>query len=136
VLQIQPYLQYVHGDSTKPRPAHLALDGKVFRADELPFYPPSGFGCSCRTISLTQRQLEQRGLEVSEIQRGDLVDYEDERGQIRQARVEPAPGFDYLPQTPSADRRLTLVQGAINRASEPLKSQMVGELSRIDTDYG
>lgn len=88
VLKLQPYLQWVHGDTRNPRPAHLALDGKVFRADKLPMYPPCGFGCACRTISLTAKQVEARGLSVSDLKRGD---------EINGVRIEPDKGFDFIP---------------------------------------
>jgi len=44
VLKIQPYLQFIHSDAQVPRPHHKALDGKVFRATEIPFAVPNGFG--------------------------------------------------------------------------------------------
>lgn len=48
VMKLQPYLQYLHSDSRAPRPAHVALDGKVFRKDDpivSSIYPPNGFNC-------------------------------------------------------------------------------------------
>ena len=46
VLRHRPFWQYLHRPCRHPRPAHLALDGKVFPADD-PFwnehYPPNGW---------------------------------------------------------------------------------------------
>lgn len=47
------YLVYRHGGSHDPRPEHLALDGLILEADH-PFwavwFPPNGWGCSCRVF--------------------------------------------------------------------------------------
>lgn len=47
------YWVYRHGGSRDPRPEHLALDGLILPADH-PFwsiwFPPNGWGCSCRVF--------------------------------------------------------------------------------------
>lgn len=47
------YWVYRHGGSHDPRPEHLALDGLILEADH-PFwaiwFPPNGWGCSCRVF--------------------------------------------------------------------------------------
>jgi len=47
------YWVYRHGGSHDPRPEHLALDGLILPADH-PFwmiwFPPNGWGCSCRVF--------------------------------------------------------------------------------------
>ncbi|PRZ48339.1 phage minor head protein [Tritonibacter scottomollicae] len=47
------YWVYRHGGSDDPRPEHLALDGLILPADH-PFwmiwFPPNGWGCSCRVF--------------------------------------------------------------------------------------
>jgi len=64
VLKLRPYLMYRHGDSVVPRPEHLAWDGLVLRADD-PWwnthYPPNGWGCKCKVLSLSRRDLERMG---------------------------------------------------------------------------
>lgn len=51
VLAKRPYWEYRHRDSPQPRPHHLALDGKIFLAEDVLASPalavPSGFGCRC-----------------------------------------------------------------------------------------
>lgn len=65
----RPYWLYRHGGSKHPRKHHLALDGKVFMADDPIWeriYPPNGFGCSCKVFALSERDMQRSGLTVSE----------------------------------------------------------------------
>ncbi|MEO1208281.1 MAG: phage minor head protein [Cyanobacteria bacterium J06638_20] len=130
VLRVQPYRQYVHSDSTNPRPAHLALDGKVFLATEVPFETPNGFGCSCRYISLSQRELERAGLEVSTLRRGDTVPVEIE-GQTYNPVLEPEQGWDYTPGMARDERRQELIEGVLARSSPAVREQIEAELSQV-----
>jgi len=47
------------------RPDHEAQNGKIYHRDH-PFwdtwYPPNGFGCRCDVVTLSERQMEKRGL--------------------------------------------------------------------------
>jgi Phage Mu protein F like protein len=95
VLKLRPYWQWRHGDSRAPRPAHLALDNKVFLADDLPFSPPAGFGCRCQVFSLSQRDLDRKGLEVESLKRGDEIQYVDPgNGTTRTVKLLPDKGFE------------------------------------------
>jgi SPP1 gp7 family putative phage head morphogenesis protein len=72
----RPYWQYVAVLDARTRPAHRALHGLVFRADD-PFwdshYPPNGFNCRCRVRALTADQVRRMGLEVQSSE-GRLVE--------------------------------------------------------------
>jgi SPP1 gp7 family putative phage head morphogenesis protein len=109
----RPYLQYVAVMDKRTRPAHAALNGKVFRADD-PFwnthYPPLGFRCRCRCRALSGKNLKDRGLAV-ESSKGRLTEQEvlvsKKTGELRPVTVyrdpltgktiAPDVGFNYNP---------------------------------------
>lgn len=65
-VEARPWWQYVAILDDRTRPAHAALAGKVFRADDPIWkvaYPPNGFRCRCRTRALSQARLEAEGLQ-------------------------------------------------------------------------
>ena len=56
----RPYLRYSAIMDGRTRPAHRALDGLVFPADDpfwKTFYPPNGFRCRCMVVSLSRREV-------------------------------------------------------------------------------
>ena len=61
------YWQYRGVSDEATRPDHAAQFGKVYHRDH-PYwdqwYPPNGFGCRCYVVTLSERQVEQRGLEI------------------------------------------------------------------------
>ncbi|MBE7415090.1 MAG: hypothetical protein HS130_07650 [Deltaproteobacteria bacterium] len=68
IVSERPYWQYIGGLSAEPRPEHLAWNGMVLRADDpwwKTHYPPNGWGCKCKVISLSGREMEKQGLKVS-----------------------------------------------------------------------
>lgn len=65
----QPYWQYVAVKDSRTRASHLALHGKVYRADDpiwATMYPPNDWGCRCRVRALSEFALKKQGLSVSE----------------------------------------------------------------------
>jgi len=66
----RPYWQYKHSIAVvTPRAQHLAWDGMVLAADDpwwKTHYPPNGYGCDCYVRTLSARDLEGKGLSVSE----------------------------------------------------------------------
>ncbi|MEF2965660.1 phage minor head protein [Paenibacillus sp. M1] len=67
VLRLRPYWQYDAVNDQHTRPSHLAMDGRVFRADDPiwnTWYPPNGFRCRCGVKTLSERQVRERGLTV------------------------------------------------------------------------
>jgi Phage Mu protein F like protein len=112
VLNRRPYWQWAHGDSRAPRPVHLALDGKVFPANSLPFFVPCGFGCKCQVFSLSQRDVDREGLQVEHLEHGQDIDYTDPNGQTRTAQLLPDPGFDWKPTGKlTKERQTELLKG-------------------------
>lgn len=67
-LKYRPYWKYVSIDDDRTRLSHLALNGVVYPADD-PFwtvnYPPNGYKCRCDVVSLSERQVKERGIEVA-----------------------------------------------------------------------
>lgn len=65
VSEARPYWLYRHSDAvTTPRPQHLAWDGLVLAADDpwwQTHYPPNGWGCKCRVLALSARDLARMG---------------------------------------------------------------------------
>ena len=63
----RPYWQYSAVNDSRTRPAHAALNGKIFPADH-PFwdtwYPPNGFNCRCGVVSLSAGEVRRRGFTV------------------------------------------------------------------------
>ena len=65
--RLRPYWQYLAVDDKKTRPAHRAMNGRVFPADSPvwdTWYPPNGFKCRCTVVTLSERQVRERGLKV------------------------------------------------------------------------
>ncbi|WP_297086533.1 papain-like cysteine protease family protein [Thermoleptolyngbya sp. C42_A2020_037] len=128
-------MQWIHSGSREPRPLHLALDRQVFRANELPIHPPEGYGCRCRTISLTERQLQQRGLTVSELKRGDTAEVEID-GQTYRPVIVPSEGWSADPPGQGgAARREEILQRIIDRSPEPIATQIRAEAERINQRF-
>lgn len=63
----RPYWKLIAVKDSRTRKSHIAVDGLVFRHDH-PFwdtwYPPNGFRCRCIVVTLSERQVKARGLEV------------------------------------------------------------------------
>ena len=63
----RPFWQYVAILDAKTRPAHRAMNGKIFRYDDpgwKSFYPPCGYNCRCRVRNFSQTDVTRRKLQV------------------------------------------------------------------------
>lgn len=75
----RPYWQYSAVGDERTRPAHLALNGKIYRYDDpfwATFYPPNGFNCRCSVIALSDRDLKRRGIDKPDDSSDFLVEVE------------------------------------------------------------
>lgn len=67
-VKLRPYWQYRTAGDDQVRDTHQAMEGKVYRHDDPIWdiwYPPNGFGCRCTVVTLSKRQMEQGGYELS-----------------------------------------------------------------------
>lgn len=63
-----PFLQYIQIQRPTKRHNHSLLHEKVFMYNDpilKIIYPPNGWGCGCRMISLSKKQLEDQGLKIT-----------------------------------------------------------------------
>jgi SPP1 gp7 family putative phage head morphogenesis protein len=105
VMKLRPYWQYDAVNDSHTRPSHLAMDGKVFRADSPvwdTWYPPNGFRCRCTVHTLSQRQVDEMGLTVS-----DDVPRSTELNDGRFVNVRPDPHFSTNPAKTQFDPDLS-----------------------------
>lgn len=90
VRRRRPYWQYQTAGDGNVRPAHGAMDGRVYRCDDPVWdvwYPPNGFRCRCVVVSLTEEQVRRSGLQVDQVmpheidrQTGEAVFYWPDKG--------------------------------------------------------
>ncbi len=114
----RPYLMYVAVMDSVTRPAHAALHGKVWPADDpiwQHLYPPNDYNCRCRVEAYSAAELAARNL--SPVKGGRLETREEPVGRDgvlrpvstwygpNKERVRIAPGFDHAPQAWPLDHR-------------------------------
>ena len=73
----RPYWEWRHVTISNPRKQHLALNGQLFRFDD-PFwsvaYPPSEWGCKCRVIARSNREVADKEILSSEGRRTEVTE--------------------------------------------------------------
>ena len=73
----RPYWEWRHVTISNPRKQHLALNGQLFRFDD-PFwsvaYPPSEWGCKCRVIARSNREVADKEILSSEGRRTEITE--------------------------------------------------------------
>ncbi|HQB09124.1 MAG TPA: minor capsid protein [bacterium] len=88
-----PYWQYIATLDGRETELCNTLDGKVFRSDD-PFwstyYPPNHFNCRSTVVSLSEKELDEEGLEY-EKSGNDYLDKSDLED------TKPGDGFQYSP---------------------------------------
>ena len=110
VLAYRPNWLYQHGDSIRPRLPHLAWSGTVLPASDpwwLTHFTPNGWGCKCRIVALSDRDMKRRDLVMSK--RPDDGTYEwvnKKTGEVKTIPNGIDPGWDYTPgRSPKEDRK-------------------------------
>jgi hypothetical protein len=96
-----PYLMYDHTPSKYERKEHAAWDGLVLPADDdwwLAHMPVRAWGCKCRVIQMTQRQVERQGLTVGSAPPEHYYNYVNKRtGDAQRIPAGVDPSFNYPP---------------------------------------
>ena len=90
IKHLRPFWQYVSQHDA--RPSHLAMNGRVYPADDPfwdSFYPPNGWNCRCKVLSLKQRDIDNNSnLTLSYTKPEDYEVFEVELGgKIRQGKA-------------------------------------------------
>jgi len=128
----RPYWEYVAVMDRRTRPAHAALNGRIFRFDDKgwqSFYPPCGYGCRCRVRSHSQRDVDRKGLPVASTE-GQLRQVEvplrnggtamvtryTAPGMDKPGYMQPDPGFDHNPAMSTWMPRLAGKPPAVSEA--------------------
>ena len=139
-VKLRPFWQYSAVNDDRTRPSHAALHGVVYPADSAfwdTYYPPNGHRCRCNVVSLSERQVEERGLKV-ETDVDDLREHED----FGLVNTRPQPGFDRnvgkdwwagmkdLPDAQKHPEAFALIQ---NKGAMP--SQMPASNAPSSTEY-
>ena len=102
VKRTRPFWQYQHSiASENARDQHLAWHGLVLHADDSwwdTHYPINGYGCQCFVKTLSQREMDRKGLKVA---KSPKIDWETKQVNVRtnprSVKVPKgiSPGFDY-----------------------------------------
>lgn len=69
LLKRRPYWQYKTVGDSRVRPAHVAMNNRVFAADNPiwdEWYPPNGFRCRCSILTLSKDDAEREGITVED----------------------------------------------------------------------
>lgn len=121
-IKLRPFWQYRTAADGNVREEHAQMHGKVYRADDPiwdVWYPPNGFRCRCSVVSLSERQVKERGLTV-ETKSPRKVDQE--TGEILESR--PDKGFATNPAKQVWEPDLTVLSTPVRKVFEKRKRKM------------
>lgn len=106
-----PYLRYITQNDDKVRPAHRAWDNVTLPVDDpfwLTHFPPCGWRCRCRVVSVSQKEYDKGITPLGDLMRKTspeiiMRDWHNPRtNQIHTIPVGIDPGFGYNPGIASA----------------------------------
>lgn len=67
-MKLRPFWKYITAGDGEVRKEHALMEGRIYKADDPIWniwYPPNGFRCRCSVVSLTKRQVENSGEQIS-----------------------------------------------------------------------
>jgi len=131
--QAFPYLEYDGNNSSQPRHTHSAWDGLTLPVDD-PFwqahFPVKEYGCKCRAIPRTARQVERSGKPVGPAPEVPKLPYVNARtGEVQQIPAGVHPSFHYPPggrRASLADHLVAKVQAAPPAMARASIADLVG----------
>lgn len=113
-----PFVMYDHTPSVHERKEHAAWDGRVLPVDDpwvAAHWPVKAWGCKCRFIQLSQRQLDRLGIKVGTAPEERYYTYTNKRtGETQQIPAGVDPAFNY----PPGGRRAALVKHLAERIEQ------------------
>lgn len=95
----RPYWEYVAVMDSRTRPAHAALNGRVFRFDDPLWgtsFPPNGYCCRCSVRALDRQDIQARNIDLSTSE-GRLSDIEMPTSRKPGAPTATVTRFEYAP---------------------------------------
>ncbi|ELR65858.1 mu-like prophage Flumu F protein [Photobacterium marinum] len=121
----RPYGIYKHSGAEHPRHDHLSWNNLVIPLDD-PWWdthtPINGYGCKCKKLTASERDLKRLGLKVTAAPRVTTYEWIDKvTGEVHQIPKGIDPGFDY---TPKSSAELTEKTQAVVTKKTPLAERL------------
>ncbi|MBF8273456.1 MAG: hypothetical protein HW380_2561 [Magnetococcales bacterium] len=132
-VKLRPYWEYRHGDSVRPREQHLAWHGTILLWDDpwwQTHFTPNGYGCKCRIVSRSRRDLERMGkIGPDQAPKEAYYEWTDRNGSVHKVPDGIDPGWDYAPGASLTDRAKEIVR----EKAKSLPSDLAERLKNIAT---
>ena len=131
VLAYRPNWLYQHGDSIRPRPLHQSWSGTVLPASD-PWwdshFTPNGWGCKCRIVALSDRDLKRKELSVGKAPNDGTFEWVNKKtGEVQDIPVGIDPGWNYTPGRAPAKDRERILKGMIAGVPPELQAMVRAE---------
>lgn len=129
-LKIRPYWKYIHSDTVAhPRELHQSWNGLVLKYDDpwwQTHFPPNGFGCQCRTKSVSAS--EYKGHPPPD---DGTYEKQDRWGNVHTLPEGVDYGWDYAPGASVSESLQTYVDNKVKALPKPLGDAFKDDVSRI-----
>lgn len=144
--QTHPYIRYITRRDERVRLSHKTWDNVTLPVDD-PFwkthYPPNGWRCRCRAMSISQADYDAGMSPNGErlIKTAPDVQYMNwtnkRSGVVERVPVGIDPGFGYNPGMARADNVLNVTRNKLDGLPAPMRSAALGpvEVKPVDTDF-
>lgn len=126
----RPWFEYVAVMDNRTRPAHAAMNGRIFRFDDPIWdtcWPPNGYNCRCRVRALTDAQAQAKGVSISGDNLKRFSDTDPQTGEVFDRVAYKAPGMS-VPFSP--DRGFAgnqAIAASVSEVDAGTKAQVLGD---------